>query len=394
MDHASPQTIPVTDGALLAEESTINPLSPLPSFLELALVESTASSGRAALLSSFEAIASSLSATISTSSSSARNGSFLQLCELKCYHLLDGILQKYGPEIRAIILYFIERSFLHSTAVRATASESIYGLRRARAVVVNNNINQSVESSSGGGGKSMSILPMSKEDGTRSAMLAALAPYVKEKLDLMYKRENRRLATSSGENGDRIQQQRPSQTNCNRHENHGSQSNSITNQSSLYKRLQRLFIATYPFLHMTHEGTVLAYRFAYLIGKSVYYGPSLHALGLVLRRVTQADFSKQQLPQSVFSTEDQSLSSSSPRNTSTKSKTTSATMMEQSLPKIRKVAISIAATALLVGWIASYREEIRRRRRRWIVGSDTNDIRSADDTSNNYGPNATTSPKM
>ena len=47
-------TIPTTVGALLTEECTINPLSPLPSFLELLFVDVARDSGRQALSAAFK----------------------------------------------------------------------------------------------------------------------------------------------------------------------------------------------------------------------------------------------------------------------------------------------------------------------------------------------------
>ena len=49
------QTIPTTIGALLAEEFTIDPLSSLPSFLELTFVDVARDSGRHALAMGWDA---------------------------------------------------------------------------------------------------------------------------------------------------------------------------------------------------------------------------------------------------------------------------------------------------------------------------------------------------
>ena len=50
-------------------------------------------------------------------------------------------------------------------------------------------------------------------------------------------------------------------------------------QSPLYKQLYRVFLAVYPYLHMSWEGSMLAYQMAYMFGKISCHSPFLHLSG-------------------------------------------------------------------------------------------------------------------
>ena len=117
--------------------------------------------------------------------------------------------------------------------------------------------------------------------------------------------------------------------------------------------LRRIFFYIYPYLHMTHRGTQLAYQFAYLIGKSVYFDPTHHALGLVVRRLTMEDMSAR-------GNDQQSLSLSS----------LDEKVSPQVLTFLKKTAIIGVSSALLVGWSGRLSQTLRQRRRRWMWNHD------------------------
>ena len=48
----------------------------------------------------------------------------------------------------------------------------------------------------------------------------------------------------------------------------------------------RAFLAAYPWLFAGHEGARFAYQLMYLLGRSPYYSPELHLLGLAVVRLT------------------------------------------------------------------------------------------------------------
>ncbi|KAG2500216.1 hypothetical protein HYH03_001794 [Edaphochlamys debaryana] len=55
------------------------------------------------------------------------------------------------------------------------------------------------------------------------------------------------------------------------------------------ERLQRAFVAAYPWMHAGMEGLTFAYHLSYLLGASAVHHPVLHALGLSMARTSGAD---------------------------------------------------------------------------------------------------------
>ena len=108
---------------LLAEESTIDPSSTLPSFLEMKLVQETAHAGRKAVHSSIDVV-------VEKCEHAMRNypvGSLRQ----KLAKSLSQIFRRYQAELEMVVHYSIERHYLLSSA-NSLLSESLYGLRRSK----------------------------------------------------------------------------------------------------------------------------------------------------------------------------------------------------------------------------------------------------------------------
>lgn len=53
-------------------------------------------------------------------------------------------------------------------------------------------------------------------------------------------------------------------------------------QGQVYKQLYKVFLAVYPYVHMSWEGSLLAYQVAYMLGKISWHSPLLHLSGTKL----------------------------------------------------------------------------------------------------------------
>lgn len=53
-------------------------------------------------------------------------------------------------------------------------------------------------------------------------------------------------------------------------------------QGQMYKQLYKVFLAVYPYVHMSWEGSLLAYQVAYMLGKISWHSPLLHLSGTKL----------------------------------------------------------------------------------------------------------------
>ena len=298
---------------LLAEEVTIDPSSPFPSFLEMKLVQETTGAGEMAIRTSIAAVIEHFNRTEITS----RVGSIKQ----RIATLLAQSLASYQSEIEMIIIYFILRKSLISYS-NSTLAESMYGLKRSRV------------------SRDLSVFNLQEIDGVRAALLLSIGPYMKRRLDKYY--EHNRDRDQYGTLEDLTVEQR------------------TNSEPSRLKQSRSLFIYLYPFLHMSHNGIQLAYQFAFLIGKSSYFDVSQHFLRQIVRRVTLADI-----------------------NPAKNSKASVAKPFAEQIPepvllRIKKAAAIGVTSALLVGWIGKFRQEMRRNRTRLIINRDANANANAD----------------
>lgn len=290
-------------GSLLAEEILINPTSFLPSFLELKYIEVASDLGRSSLKRFLSAVIRHTATLRSTSSS---------------FSLVTKILQFFHPytsELSVLITYVVERRILN--VYGATLMEYfMYGLKRSRVTPQ---------------GK---ISDITNKDKIRCALMVSLIPYFKEKLTALYHQEI------------------PSSL-ITEHDKHHQ-------LFSIWKRkIQLMHIKIYPFLHFALEGTLLAYQWAYLFGRSLYYSPDLHFLHIVPRRLTLEDVQSKQ----------ENISLSTPQNNSSS--------MATWTPSSAKVA-SFILCSRLVFRIATLMRRSRQRQTIETVLSDSVKSTTAD----------------
>ena len=266
-------TIPTSVGALLAEEVTMDPYSPLPSFLEMMMIEE-------ATTSTEQSLSLALNALVEKAKRIREGGRFVLMATI-----VETFGRAYGVELRCFIKYFVQRRCLHR--IHATVAEAFYGGRRVRI------------------GKEGKLSDMNNRDQTRLALVLSISTYIKERLDLFFEQSR--------------------------------QNNQIDNATRT--RLRSLFVNLYPFLHMTHEGSIFAYHFFYLLNQSIYFDPLSHMLGLVVRRITSSDVKQ--------TSNTPSLPPNSSINTS------------HIVNMVKSIALYGLSSTLLLGWISRIQQAIR-----------------------------------
>jgi Pex2 / Pex12 amino terminal region len=312
MDYAVNPAIPTTTGALLAEEWTINPLATLPSFLEMFMMDEASRSARKSLQAGMTLLQQKLAEQATQSRRSNNNNStvsllqWLQIQSGQWADTMSRLLQCCGPEFSCLILFLLERHCLRSEAC-ATISESLYGGRLAKmdrsAISTDKNDNR------------RKLLPLSDTDRNRMALLVALGPYVRHRLWLCYQK---------------LQQTQPT-------------------SQRLWKKLHKLFLYVYPLLHVSISSIELVYQWRYMLGHSVFFHPSAHLLGLVVRRVTQED-SQKSAPTGA---------TQQPQN---------AAMPSTAKPSaMRQTAVWAMSSAVVLSWISHLRSEYQRQRQALIM---------------------------
>jgi len=417
------QTIPTTVGALLTEEWTIDPLSHLPSFLELTFVDVARNSGRKALSAAWgvgivwlegvldrlhrleRLVDRRLALRLNSSNSGSTSSSSTTLAATKrllniirtltahiqrirvkllkslCHTFLKTI-KSLGPEIQTLIMYAIDYNCMHYLA-GATACEMVYGLKRSKIVKKSAKSNNVLNQKEVGGSK---VTDLTKFDKTISALLAALLPYCKERCDQLYSEwkedEDQSNTTLSGQS---LSYHHITPNNHN--------INSITNQSraTIGPSSKQQYMQIYPYFHMLHEGSIFLYQFAYLLGYTPYWSFSLHALGVMLRRMTVADVQQQQKEKQLKQQQQQLhtrqkessptgvLPSTPSANTATK--TTLLQSKQLTIPRLLRGAVLFSLSyTLLSGWYSHFQRELRLRRRRWIAGNEDGAANDEDDT--------------
>lgn len=381
-------TVPTTIGALLTEESTIDPLSHLPSFLELTFVDVARNSGRVALSAAWDVgvlyfkgleerlgrleqmmihrIAD-LRASRGAGASSTRLVAMrriiyavmarMRLCyytrlRQTCYAIARG-LETLSPELQTLIMFAIDYHCIHYLA-GSTGCEMVYGLKRSKIVNPTPRELKTTLVTENSKNYQQKVVDLTSRDKTKSALLAALLPYWKERCDKLY---------SELEN-------QPSNT-----QSHDSRN---FNQRINPQKIRDAFVKFYPYFHLTHEGSIFLYQLAYLLEYTPYWSFSLHALGVILRRMTVADIqstSSQKQQQPVTKNHEASEVPSSRRSrrrhgpfdvTNNKS-----VISKVTFPSLLRGALFFSVSyAILSGWYRYLQRELSLRRRRWIAGHD------------------------
>lgn len=109
-------------------------------------------------------------------------------------------------------------------------------------------------------------------------MLVGL-PYVKCKLDLLYGKVSGGSASSIL--GDNEQEEMQNEELANP---------DTKPMRKLVIHFIRLFKKIYPIMNFLYHGSNMAYNVAYLFGKTRYYTPWLHLLGLQVKRMSMNDY--------------------------------------------------------------------------------------------------------
>ena len=145
---------------------------------------------------------------------------------------------------------------------------------------------------------------------------------------------------------------------------------------------------------MLHEGSIFLYQFAYLMGYTPYWSFSLHALGVMLRRMTVADVQKQKLQQ-MQSKQKASLPplpksaqmSSLPAQDNVMSSAKNAPLQTKlTVSRLLRGAVLFSVSyTLLSGWYTHFQRELRLRRRRWIVGDGEDESAAQENETDDRG---------
>lgn len=301
-------------------------------------------------------------------------------------HLVLGAVTTLGPELQTLIMFAIDYNCMHYLA-ESTACEMVYGLKRSKVVRADvrhqrllkdarNNRNIITPTLD-------TVVDLTKFDKTLSAILAALLPYCKERCDKLY---------SHWKEEETVEETEPSHTGVRSMRNyHQPPNNHIqTNRPHLVDTnsiayTKEKFVKLYPYLHMVHDGSIFLYQFAYLLGYTHYWSFSLHAMRVILRRMTVADVQQQQQQQLQQQQEQHRNDEAQPRRSfpntqheqaaNNSSGQTSILPRQLTLPRLLQGAIlfSISYT-LLSGWGSYFRYQLRLRRRRWIAGHEDDTI--------------------
>mmetsp|Transcript_9883 Transcript_9883/g.20424 ORF Transcript_9883/g.20424 Transcript_9883/m.20424 type:complete len:463 (+) Transcript_9883:126-1514(+) len=272
--------VPSSVGALLAEEWTINPYAHLPSFLEMIWINEADQSMHDSLamgldyLKEFMEKQLTLTQPITPDDISSHSGEeenennshsntwtdlidSIRSVKRKGMVVCKNLILRYKHEIVAIITYMVERESLFRT--NACVSESMYGGHRVRIV---NSPQQPFSSQAA----SKKLEPLQATGMTRLALIKALVPYLRTKLEQI----TRQISVSlQGEY------------------NHD-------NTQSFWRKdvlpaIKKWFVFMYPFLRATVQGMNLICHWQFLMGQSLSFDLPSVLLGQVVRRVTVED---------------------------------------------------------------------------------------------------------
>ncbi|KAI7899435.1 Pex12 amino terminal region-domain-containing protein [Cokeromyces recurvatus] len=169
-------------------------------------------------------------------------------------------------EFYALLMLLIERHYLKEWG--GSFAENFYGLKRV-------SIKQIDSIKLASHVKLQNSIPLSNREISQSLLVLVGLPYVKCRLDLLYQQISGRSIL--GDEQEEI-------------ENEQLNDPTILKKQKMMIRLKRLFKRVYPILNFLYYGSNLAYNIAYLFGKTRYYTPWLHLLGLEVKRMSMHDY--------------------------------------------------------------------------------------------------------
>ncbi|ORZ01803.1 Pex12 amino terminal region-domain-containing protein, partial [Syncephalastrum racemosum] len=173
-------------------------------------------------------------------------------------------------EFYALLMLFVERHYLKEWG--ASFAENFYGLKRVSSAYLNSNAAKFAAT----GGKSTAP-PLTSREINRSLLVLVGLPYVKCRLDLFYNQ----ISGGSSILGANEHEER---------ETEALQDPDTPMRRRLAIRLTRLFRLIYPYINSIYHASNLAYNIGYLFGKTRYYTPWLHLIGLEIKRMSMADY--------------------------------------------------------------------------------------------------------
>ncbi|KAI7878737.1 Pex12 amino terminal region-domain-containing protein [Mucor mucedo] len=171
-------------------------------------------------------------------------------------------------EFYAALMLLVERHYLKEWG--GSFAENFYGLKR-----VSTRHLDTVQFSA----SSQSSPALTRREISMSLLVLVGLPYVKSRLDLLYGKVSGGSASSIL--GDNEQEEL---------ENEELANGDTPRMRKLAIRFMRLFKRLYPILNFVYHGSNMAYNVAYLFGKTKYYTPWLHLLGLQVKRMSMNDY--------------------------------------------------------------------------------------------------------
>lgn len=155
-----------------------------------------------------------------------------------------GRLYRWSDEVYSLLDLILQHHFLTKTS--ASFAENFYSLKRIPA-----KCSRPLEQTAGMG------LP--KREHWQSLVLVVLVPYIKLKLDAKFQRWNEESLDAT-DRGRRTM-----------------------------KKYKKIFLAVYPYLHLSWESTVLAYQLRYLFKQTQVHSPFLKLAGVQLQYLSKED---------------------------------------------------------------------------------------------------------
>lgn len=173
-------------------------------------------------------------------------------------------------EFYAALMLLVERHYLKEWG--GSFAENFYGLKRVStahldSIKFNSPINARTSPA------------LTTREISKSLLVLVGLPYVKCRLDLLYQKVSGGSAASILGDSEREEMEAEELANPD-----------TKPMRKLAIRLIRLFRKVYPIINFLYYGSNLAYNVAYLFGKTRYYTPWLHLLGLEVKRMSMNDY--------------------------------------------------------------------------------------------------------
>ncbi|KAK4519843.1 uncharacterized protein ATC70_010086 [Mucor velutinosus] len=173
-------------------------------------------------------------------------------------------------EFYAALMLLVERHYLKEWG--GSFAENFYGLKRVSTAHL-----ESIKFTSPINSQSSPAL--TSREISKSLLVLVGLPYVKCRLDLLYQKVSGGSASSILGDNEQLEM-----------ENEELANPETSKKRKLVIRLMRLFKKVYPIINFLYYGSNLAYNVAYLFGKTRYYTPWLHLLGLEVKRMSMNDY--------------------------------------------------------------------------------------------------------